>query len=87
MLAEQLQLGPEDVDGKRLERFLAACGVDAVQAAQLTCEARASIEQADTVLLEVHLADGSPRATLRPDNVASLRTAQTARRAVVGAVQ
>lgn len=86
VLVEQLQLGGEDADGKRLERFLAACGVDAAQASKLTSAARVSSEQSDTALLEVCFADGSPHATLQPDNVTSLRPVPPAQLPAVGAV-
>ncbi|MGN6372394.1 MAG: PP2C family protein-serine/threonine phosphatase [Solirubrobacteraceae bacterium] len=87
VLVEQLQLGPEDADGRRLRRFLAACGVDAAQVAKLTSEARACMEHADAVLLEVRFAGGSPHAALAPDNVASLRASHPAQPAVLGAVR
>lgn len=87
VLVEQLHLRPQRGDSKRLERFLAACGVDAEQATELIAAAQLSAQEADGVLLEVRLDDRPAQATLRPDNVASLRGTQAARATAIGAVR
>jgi serine phosphatase RsbU (regulator of sigma subunit) len=84
VLFEQLELSRDKAGRKRAERFLAACGVDAVQAAETTGAAQAMVEQGGAALLEVGLADGSPQVALRSENVASLRGPQPARAAVAG---
>jgi hypothetical protein len=66
---EQLELDREAAANARAERFLLDCGVPPVQAAQLMQSARARLEHAETVLLELRLGDGEPVVSLHDDNV------------------
>lgn len=86
VLLEQLELSSDDAR-ERAERFLAACGVDAAKVAETMRAADAMLDQAGMALLEVRLAGGSPQVSLRSDNVASLRSAQSARAAAAGVAQ
>lgn len=86
VLLEQLELGSEDPH-ERAERFVVACGVDAAQAEETLTAAYAMAEQTGSALLEVRLIGGSPQLSVRPDNVASLHSAQSARTAVLEVAQ
>jgi Stage II sporulation protein E (SpoIIE) len=66
---EQLELDREAAANPRAERFLLDCGVPAAQATQLMRGARARLERADTVLLELRLGNGEPVVSLHDDNV------------------
>lgn len=66
---EQLELDRAAAANPRAERFLLDCGVPPAQAAQLMRRARARLERADTVLLELHLGNGEPVVSLHDDNV------------------
>jgi hypothetical protein len=66
---EQLELDREAAANPRAERFLLDCGVPPAQAAQLMRDARARLERADTVLLELRLGEGEPVVSLHDDNV------------------
>jgi hypothetical protein len=66
---EQLELDGEAAANPRVERFLLDCGVPPAQAVQLLQRARARLEHADTVLLELRLGDGEPVVSLHDDNV------------------
>ena len=66
---EQLELDREAATNPRAERFLLDCGVPPAQAAQLMRNARARLERADTVLLELRLGEGEPVVSLHDDNV------------------
>jgi serine phosphatase RsbU (regulator of sigma subunit) len=87
ILVEQLELDREEVAGDRPERLLLACGVSVDRVAELMRSARATVERAGVVLLEVHTPGGSPQVTLRPHNVASLSSAQARRTAALGAAR
>jgi hypothetical protein len=66
---EQLELDREAAANPRAERFLLDCGVPPAEAVQLMRSARARLERADTVLLELRLGDGEPVVSLHDDNV------------------
>jgi hypothetical protein len=66
---EQLELDREAAANPRAERFLRDCGVSPAQAAQSMQSARARLEHADTVLLELRLGDGEPVVSLHDENV------------------
>jgi hypothetical protein len=66
---EQLELDREAAANPRAERFLLDCGVPAAQAAQLMRSARARLERAETVLLELRIGDREPVVSLHDDNV------------------
>jgi hypothetical protein len=66
---EQLELDREAAANPRAERFLLDCGVPPAQAVQLMESARAKLEHADTVLLELRLGDGEPVVSLHDVNV------------------
>ncbi|HWF33177.1 MAG TPA: PP2C family protein-serine/threonine phosphatase [Solirubrobacteraceae bacterium] len=66
---EQLELDRDAATSPRVERFLRDCGVRPAQAAQLLRSARARLERAETVLLELRLGSGEPVVSLNDDNV------------------
>ncbi len=66
---EQLELDRVAAANPRAERFLLDCGVPPAQAAQLMHSARASLERAETVLLELRIGDREPHVSLHDDNV------------------
>ncbi len=66
---EQLELDREAAANPRVERFLLDCGVPPAQAARLVDSARARLERAGTVLLELRLDSGEPVVSLHDDNV------------------
>jgi hypothetical protein len=69
ILLEELELDRESAAGGRAERFLQACGVEPVEAAEIMRSARARLEQRDTALLELRFGEGGPLVSLRDDNV------------------
>jgi hypothetical protein len=66
---EQLELDAEAAANSRAERFLRDCGVAPAKAELLMRRARARLEHADTVLLELRLGSGEPVVSLHDDNV------------------
>jgi hypothetical protein len=84
VLVEELELDRQEAASPRTARFLLACGIERGRVAGLVRAAQAEAERAGTILLRVHLADGSPQVTLQDDNVISLHTAQARRRAASG---
>jgi Stage II sporulation protein E (SpoIIE) len=71
-LAEELELDRRQLESGRVERFLLACGVSPAQSAEMLGAARAALARAETVVLELHLADGPPRLALRRDHLSYL---------------
>jgi hypothetical protein len=71
-LAEELELDRRQLESGRAERFLLACGVSPTQSAEMLGAARAALARAETVVLELHLADGPPRMALRRDHLSYL---------------
>jgi hypothetical protein len=71
-LAEELELDRRQLESGRAERFLLACGVSQAQSAEMLGAARAALARAETVVLELHLADGPPRMALRRDHLSYL---------------
>jgi serine phosphatase RsbU (regulator of sigma subunit) len=69
VLCEELELDHEEAAGKRTEQFLAACGVEPWEVAEVVQSARSGADHRDTVILELRFADGSPAVALRHDNV------------------
>jgi stage II sporulation SpoE-like protein len=66
---EQLELDSDAAANPRAERFLLDCGVPAAEAALLMRGARARLEHAETVLIELRLDGGEPVVSLHDDNV------------------
>jgi serine phosphatase RsbU (regulator of sigma subunit) len=87
VLVEELELNAEEAANDRTERFLLACGIQRSQIAPLVRSARIEAKRAGTVLLEVRIADGPPKVTLRCNNVAPLHTARARQRAALGVSQ
>jgi Stage II sporulation protein E (SpoIIE) len=65
---EQLELDGDAAANPRAERFLRDCGVAPTEAELLMRSARARLEHADTVLLELRLGGGEPVVTLHDEN-------------------
>ena len=82
---EELEVDRQGAASGRTEQFLLACGVERREIAGLISSALATAGQAGTAILELHLADGPPRVTLRRENVARLHISPTRPRAVLGA--
>jgi hypothetical protein len=66
---EQLELDAEAAANPRAECFLRDCGVAPAEAELLMRRARARLEHAGTVLLELRLGSGEPVVSLHDDNV------------------
>jgi hypothetical protein len=75
---EQLELDRDGAANLRAERFLLDCGVPQAEAELLMRDARARLEHADSVLLELRLGAGRPLVTLHEDNVVYPPTLVTA---------
>ena len=71
-LAEELELDRRQLESGRAERFLLACGVSAAESAEMLRVAGTALARAETVVLELHLADGLPLLTLRRDHLSYL---------------
>jgi pimeloyl-ACP methyl ester carboxylesterase len=71
-LVDELELDRDQLDSERVERFLLACGVTAGEITGLLRAARAVLAHAETVVLEVRRAGGSPLVTLRRDHLSYL---------------
>jgi hypothetical protein len=71
-LMEELELDREQLESVRVARFLLACGVRGGELDAMLGAARAALARADTVVLELRLADGSPLLTLRRDHLSYL---------------
>jgi len=71
-LVEGLELDREQLESGRVERFLLACGVRAGEVDAMRRAARAALARTDTVVLELHPADGSPLLTLRREHLSYL---------------
>jgi hypothetical protein len=84
VLVEELELDRHELAGARTERFLLACGVPRERIDEFVRAAQADAGRGGTVLLHVQFAGGSPRATLRHNNVTSLYTAQARQKAALG---
>jgi hypothetical protein len=84
VLVEELELDREEATHERAERFLLECGVEPRGAASLIRSARSAAGPVGTVMLEVRPSDGSPKVSLRSDNVALLHTHKARRHACVG---
>ncbi len=87
VLLEELEVDCQGAASARTEQFLLACGVERREIARLVSSALATAGQAGTAILELSLADGTPRVTLRRENVARLHTSPTRPRAVLGVSQ
>ncbi|MGD1057917.1 MAG: PP2C family protein-serine/threonine phosphatase [Solirubrobacteraceae bacterium] len=72
VLVEELELDREQDVSERTERFLLACGVQLGEIPGVLHAARAALVRADTVVLELHLADGRTRVALRRDHLSYL---------------
>jgi hypothetical protein len=72
VLVEELELDLEQAASGRTERFLLACGVEHGETAEMLRAARTALARADTVVLELHRADGQPQLTLRRDHLSYL---------------
>jgi Stage II sporulation protein E (SpoIIE) len=66
---EQLELDRDGAVNPRAKRFLLDCGVPQAEAELLMRDARARLEHADSVLLELRLGEARPRVSLHDDNV------------------
>jgi hypothetical protein len=72
VLVEELELGRDEAAGARAEQFLAACGVQRGEIAEVVRSALRTAGRSGAVVLEVHLADGAPEVVLQRDNVTHL---------------
>jgi hypothetical protein len=75
---EQLELDRAGAANPRTERFLLDCGVPQAEAELLMRDARARLEHADSVLLELRLGERRPLVSLHEDNVVYPPTLVTA---------
>lgn len=87
VLVEEVELDTLQIADERTERFLLACGIPRERIAELVSAALLDAGLANTVLLQVHLAGGSPQVTLVHSGVTSLHTARARRTAGLGAWQ
>jgi serine phosphatase RsbU (regulator of sigma subunit) len=87
VLLEELEVDRQGVASGRTEQFLLTCGVERRELARLVSSALATMGQAGTATLQLHLVDGPPRVTLRRENVARLHISPAVPRAVLGASQ
>jgi serine phosphatase RsbU (regulator of sigma subunit) len=78
---EELELDREALGDDRPERFLLACGIAPEEVAGLMRSARAHVERAGGVVIEVRLGEHAPKASLRPENLSYLQTRHATRRA------
>jgi hypothetical protein len=85
VLVEELELDREEATHERVERFLLECGIEPRGVESLIRSARTAAGPVGTVLLEVRPSDGSPKVSLRSDNVALLRAHHERRHAGAGA--
>ena len=72
VLAEELELGREEIASERSEDFLSACGLEHHEVAEVIGSARAAAGRAGTVVLELRHGDGAPEVTLQREHVAYL---------------
>jgi serine phosphatase RsbU (regulator of sigma subunit) len=72
VLVDELELDAEQAASARTERFLRACGVPSGETVEVLRAARTALARADTVVLELHRAEGSPRVALRRDHLSYL---------------
>ncbi len=85
VLVEELEVDHQGATSARTEQFLLACGVEQHEIPELISAALAAAGQAGTAILELRLADGPPRVTLRRESVARLRVSPARPLAVLGA--
>jgi serine phosphatase RsbU (regulator of sigma subunit) len=78
---EELELDREALGDDRPERFLLACGIEPEDVTGLMRSARARVERAGSVVIEVRLGGHAPQASLRPENLSYLQTRHATRRA------
>jgi serine phosphatase RsbU (regulator of sigma subunit) len=78
---EELELDREALGDDRPERFLLACGIAPDDVTGLMRSARARVERAGSVVIEVRLGEHAPKASLRPENLSYLQTRHATRRA------
>ena len=68
--AEELELDAGQSAASRAERFLLAAGVDPIEIEDTVAALRAAAARHGRVVLELHLGEGAPEVSLRPQNVA-----------------
>jgi hypothetical protein len=73
IVAEQLELDRDDIDGERIERFLLAAGVGRDDVREMTHRAQATAQRAGSVIIDLQLGEGSPTVTLQRDNIAYIQ--------------
>jgi serine phosphatase RsbU (regulator of sigma subunit) len=78
---EELELDRDALRDDRPERLLLACGIEQHEAAALMRAARARVERAGSVVIEVRLDGHAPRASMRQENLSYLQTRHATRRA------
>jgi hypothetical protein len=84
VLVEELELNADDALSEPVQRFLAECGLEADEIAEITQQASVAAGQTATALLQVRLGERRPEAILHRENLALLRPRRAPREAIAG---